>query len=84
MSTPSPPGPQRDPGVKPQPENLVAFPATGASGAVAAAAPPFHTLSEKVRNPGDVPDAGKLAVLRAWQDAHAAGRLPLITGAKRL
>jgi len=45
VSTPSPPGPQRDPGVIPQPENLVAFPATGASGAAAAAAPPFHTQS---------------------------------------
>jgi hypothetical protein len=36
-------------------------------------------VSEKVRNPADVPDAEELAVLRAWQDAHTAGRLPLIT-----
>ena len=32
-------------------------------------------VSEKVRNPADVPDAEELAVLRAWQDAHTAGRL---------
>jgi len=32
-------------------------------------------VSEKVRNPADTPDAQELAVLRAWQDAHTAGRL---------
>ena len=31
-----------------------------------------------------MPDAGRLAVLRAWQDAHAAGRLPLITGRQEI
>jgi hypothetical protein len=36
-------------------------------------------VSEKVRNPADVPDAEELAVLRAWQDAHTAGRLTPIT-----
>ncbi len=32
-------------------------------------------VSEKVRNPADTPDAEELVVLRAWQDAHTAGRL---------
>jgi hypothetical protein len=36
-------------------------------------------VSEKVRNPANVPDAEELAVLRGWQDAHTAGRLTLIT-----
>jgi hypothetical protein len=36
-------------------------------------------VSERVRNLADTPDAEELAVLRAWQDAHAAGRLTPVT-----
>ena len=40
-------------------------------------------VSEKVRNSADAPDAEELTVLRAWQDAHAAGRLTPSPSARR-
>ena len=40
-------------------------------------------VREKVRNSADAPDAEELTVLRAWQDAHAAGRLTPSPSARR-